>query len=78
MRPVASTDSNLRRREVKRPGYYTLSNNQELSNLSSSAEALQLQTGMAMATSRPGLERLQTSASASATGQGLSTFGTMF
>ena len=64
--------------EVKRPGYYTLSNNQELSTLSSSAEALQLQTGMATTTSRPGLERLQTSASASATGQGLSTFGTLF
>ena len=64
--------------EVKRPGYYTLSGNQELSRLSSSAEALQLQTGTATTTGRPGLGQVPGSASAVATGSGLSTFGAVF
>lgn len=64
--------------EVKRPGYYTLSRDRELSNLSSSAEALQLQTGTATTTGRPGLGQVPGSASAAATGSGLSTFGAVF
>ncbi|MGC6482616.1 MAG: polysaccharide biosynthesis/export family protein [Synechococcus sp.] len=62
--------------EVKRPGYYTLSDDRALSSLSSSAEALQLQTGTATTTGRPGLG--QVPGGASATGRGLSTFGAVF
>lgn len=64
--------------EVKRPGYYTLSGNRKLSSLSSSAEALQLQTGTATQTTRPGLGQVPGSASAAATGSRLSTFGVLF
>ena len=64
--------------EVKRPGYYTLSGNQELSSLSSSAEALQLQAGTATTTTRPGLGQVPGSAPAAAPGSGLSTFGAVF
>ena len=64
--------------EVKRPGYYTLSGNQELSSLSSSAEALQLQAGTATTTTRPGLGQVPGSAPAAATGSGLNTFGAVF
>ena len=64
--------------EVRRPGYYTLSGNQKLSSLSTSAEALQLQTGAVTTTTRPGLGQAPGSASAAATGSGLSTFGAVF
>ena len=64
--------------EVKRPGYYTLSGNQELLSLSSSAEALQLQVGTATTTARPGLGQVPGSGPAAAPGSGLSTFGAVF
>jgi len=62
--------------EVRRPGYYTLSGAQELSNLSQSAEAVQLQAGSATAETRPGLNQIPGGISAS--GTGLSTFGALF
>ena len=63
--------------EVRLPGFYTLSGNQELTNLSSSAEATQLQTGTST-TTRPGLGQVPGRASAAAAGSGLSTFGAVF
>ena len=44
--------------EVKRPGYYTLSGETNLSRLSESAESQQLQAGTAMDVTRPGLGQL--------------------
>ena len=63
--------------EVKRPGYYTLSGDSDLKNLSTTAEAAQLQTGTATSTNRPGLGQLPGGAAA-AGGGGLSTFGAVF
>jgi polysaccharide export outer membrane protein len=63
--------------EVKRPGYYTLSGDRDLSTLSTAAEATQLQAGTATSTNRPGLGQLPGGAAA-AGGSGLSTFGAVF
>jgi len=71
--------------EVRRPGYYTLSGSQDLSTLSTSAEAVQLPAGTATAATRPGLGQVPCgigSASGSAGGPGgsggISTFGALF
>ena len=64
--------------EVKRPGYYTLSGETNLSRLSESAESQQLQAGTAMDETRPGLGQLPGGASAGSGGSGLSTFGAVF
>lgn len=64
--------------EVKRPGFYTLSGETNLSRLSESAESQQLQAGTAMDVTRPGLGQLPGGASAGSGGSGLSTFGTVF
>jgi len=71
--------------EVRRPGYYTLSGSQDLSTLSTSAEAVQLPAGTATAETRPGLGQVPGgigSASGSAGGPGgsggISTFGALF
>ena len=63
--------------EVKRPGYYTLSGDRDLSTLSTAAEATQLQAGTATSTNRPGLGQLPGGVVA-AGGSGLSTFGALF
>ena len=60
--------------EVQRPGYYTLSGESKLSNLTESAEKLQLQAGTATDATRPGIGQLPGGASSS----GLSTFGAVF
>lgn len=57
--------------EVRRPGYYTFSGSQELSQLSESAEAVQLPAGTATANNRPGISQ------APSCGE-LSTFGALF
>ena len=64
--------------EVKRPGFYTLSGETNLSRLSESAESQQLQAGTAMDVTRPGLGQLPGGARAGSGGSGLSTFGTVF
>ncbi len=67
--------------EVRRPGYYTLSGSQELSSLSSAAEASQLAAGTATAETRPGLNQVPGAASGSGSGGaagGISTFGALF
>ena len=64
--------------EVKRPGYYTLSGESKLSNLSESAERRQLETGTATDLTRPGLGQLPGGASGGSGGSGLSTFGAVF
>ena len=64
--------------EVRRPGYYTLSGDTDLTQLSTSAEATQLQAGTATSTNRPGLGQLPGGAAATAGGSGLSTFGAVF
>ena len=65
--------------EVKRPGYYTLSGSQELTNLSSSAEATQLSAGTAGVDTRPGLNQVPGGAPAgTGSGAGISTFGALF
>ena len=64
--------------EVKRPGYYTLSSNAELSKISSDAEVLTLQGGSATQITRPGLGQLPGGASPSSGGSGISTFGALF
>ena len=64
--------------EVKRPGYYTLSGETNLSRLSETAEANRLQSGTAFDTGRPGLGQLPGGASPSPGGSGLSTFGAVF
>ena len=60
--------------EVKRPGYYTLTGEVELSNLSTSAERQQRLTGSATDVTRPSLGQLPGGAS----GSGLSTFSAVF
>jgi polysaccharide export outer membrane protein len=64
--------------EVKRPWYYTLSGETELTRISESAEASRLQSGTATDTGRPGLSQLPGGAAPSAGGGGLSTFGAVF
>ena len=64
--------------EVKRPGYYTLSGNTNLSRLSESAESQKLQAETSMDVTRPGLEQVPGGASRGPGGSGLSTFGTVF
>ena len=64
--------------EVKRPGYYTLSGNLDLKNISAAAEAIQIQAGTATPANRPGLGQVPGGAVAGAPGSGLSTFGTVF
>ena len=64
--------------EVRRPGYYTLSGDRDLSTLSTAAEATQLQAGTATSTTRPGLGQVPGGAAAGAGGSGLITFGAVF
>lgn len=64
--------------EVKRPGYYTLSGDTDLTQLSVTAERSQLQQGTATQTNRPGLGQVPGGAGAGAGGSGLSTFGAVF
>ena len=64
--------------EVRRPGYYTLSGAQELTNLSSQAEATVLPQGSATADTRPGLNQVPGGLGASGAGGGISTFGALF
>jgi len=64
--------------EVRRPGYYTLSGSQQLSQLSESAEGVQLQAGTATTETRPGLNQLPGGASQGGSGGGISTFGALF
>jgi polysaccharide export outer membrane protein len=66
--------------EVRRPGYYTLSGSQQLTNLSEQAESRQLQAGTATETQRPGLNQLPGGGlgSGNAGGSDLSTFGALF
>jgi polysaccharide export outer membrane protein len=66
--------------EVRRPGYYTLSGSQQLTNLSEQAESSQLQAGTATETQRPGLNQLPGGGlgSGNAGASGLSTFGALF
>ena len=64
--------------EVKRPGYYTLSGDMDLKNISTTAEAIQLKAGTATTTNRPGLGQVPGGAAARAPGSGLSTFGAVF
>ena len=62
--------------EVKRPGYYTLSGDTELTRLSTSAEATRLSAGDATAITRPTLNQQPISSSAGS--NGISTFGSVF
>ena len=64
--------------EVRRPGYYLLSGSQDLTNLSSSAEASQLSAGTAGVETRPGLNQVPAGSATRGTGGGLSTFGALF
>jgi polysaccharide export outer membrane protein len=66
--------------EVRRPGYYTLSGSQQLTNLSEQAESSQLQAGTATETQRPGLNQMPGGGlgPGNAGGSGLSTFGALF
>jgi len=66
--------------EVRRPGYYTLSGSQQLTNLSEQAESSQLQAGTATETQRPGLNQMPGGGlgPGNAGGNGLSTFGALF
>ena len=64
--------------EVRRPGYYTLSGDTNLTTLSESAERQQLQAGTAMEMPRTGLGQPPFGASAGPRGSGLSTFGVVF
>jgi len=63
--------------EVKRPGYYSLSGDQELQNISESAEQVALD-GLSTPGLRGGLNQLPGGATAVNTGSGLSTFGLQF
>ena len=63
--------------EVKRPGYYTLSGESKLENLSESAERQQLQTGGTTDAIRPGLGQLPSGSKGGSGISGLSTFGTV-
>ena len=58
--------------EVRRPGYYTLSGNRELTRLSESADAIQTEAGTATDSTRPG------SGATSLGGNSISTFGALF
>ena len=62
--------------EVKRPGYYTLSGDTELTQLSSSAESIRLSAGDATAITRPTLNQQPIASSAGS--NGISTFGSVF
>ena len=62
--------------EVKRPGYYTLSGDTELTRLSTSAEATRLSAGDATAITRPTLNQQPIASSAGS--NGISTFGSVF
>ena len=64
--------------EVKRPGYYTLRGDTDLSRLSQAAESQQLQAGTATDTTRPGLGQLPGGASSGPSMSGLTTFGAIF
>jgi len=64
--------------EVKRPGYYTLSGETDLTRLSETAEASRLQSGLATETNRPGLGQLPGGAQSTPGGSGISTFGAVF
>ena len=64
--------------EVRRPGYYLLSGSQDLTNLSSSAEASQLSAGTAGVETRPGLNQVPAGSATRGPGGGLSTFGALF
>ena len=64
--------------EVRRPGYYLLSGSQDLTNLSSSAEASQLSAGTAGVETRPGLNQVPAGSAPRGPGGGLSTFGALF
>jgi polysaccharide export outer membrane protein len=64
--------------EVRRPGYYLLSGSQDLSSLSSSAEASQLSAGTAGVETRPGLNQVPGGSTTRGPGGGLSTFGALF
>lgn len=63
--------------EVKRPGYYSLSGDQELQRLSESAEKSTLD-GISSPATRGGLNQLPGGATAGTSGAGLSTFGLQF
>jgi polysaccharide export outer membrane protein len=64
--------------EVRRPGYYLLSGSQDLTSLSSSAEASQLSAGTAGVETRPGLNQVPGGSTTRGPGGGLSTFGALF
>jgi polysaccharide export outer membrane protein len=64
--------------EVRRPGYYLLSGSQDLTSLSSSAEASQLSAGTAGVETRPGLNQVPAGSTTRGPGGGLSTFGALF
>ena len=64
--------------EVRRPGYYLLSGSQDLTNLSSSAEASQLSAGTAGVETRPGLNQVPAGSATRGPGGGLSTYGALF
>jgi polysaccharide export outer membrane protein len=64
--------------EVRRPGYYLLSGSQDLTTLSSSAEASQLSAGTAGVETRPGLNQVPGGSTTRGPGGGLSTFGALF
>ena len=64
--------------EVKRPGFYTLSGDSKLSNLSTSAESQKLQAGSTTEMTRPSLGQLPSGASGGSGSGGLSTFGAVF
>jgi len=63
--------------EIKRPGYYSLSGDQELKRLSESAEKSTLD-GIALPATRGGLNQLPGGATAATSAEGLSTFGLQF
>ena len=64
--------------EVRRPGYYTLRGQANLSRLSESAESQQLQGESSVDTTRPTLGQIPGDASAGPGETGLSTFGAVF
>lgn len=64
--------------EVRRPGYYTLSGDSELTRLSGEAELIQLQAGTATSVTRPGLQQMPGGATPGTSNGSLSTFGAIF
>ena len=64
--------------EVRRPGFYTLFNGTDLSQMSQSAEVEQMKRGTITNETRPGIGQVPGGASASNGGKGLSTFGAIF